>query len=164
MEFPAPIVEVGISGEGVQKRVRITGIGGIDEGLDGRRKISGSRHPLILHCDNEAVQGFARREFQLMLLRRTADFQPDLVEAAYAELGADRRAYMAAHTRWQTMLRSRRAPAGLDLYRAVLGPPDTERAERFGDVVLTLDSGLGGLWPDLRWEVVVGTGGVVLNG
>ena len=100
-----------------------------------------------------------------MLLRRMADFQPDLVEAAYTELGADRRAYMAAHNRWQTMLRSRRAPAGLDLYRAVLGPPDTERAERFGDVALTLYSWqLAGLWPDLRWEVVVGTGGVVLNG
>jgi hypothetical protein len=110
------------------------------------------------------VNGFARREFQLMLLRRMADFQPLLVEAAYTELGATHGEYMAAHNRWQSMLHAKRAPRGLELYRAALGPPDTQ-ARRVGDVTVTACSWpLGGLWPDLRWEVVVGVDNVVLHG
>ena len=119
------------------------------------------------------MKGFARREFGLMLLRRMADFQPHLVEASLEELGASRAQHMAAHNRWQTMLHSRRAPRGLDLYRAVLGPPDAERAERVGDVTVTACSWRlcfcarakqCCLWPDLRWEVIVGAANVVLQG
>jgi hypothetical protein len=111
------------------------------------------------------MKGFARREFQLMLLRRMADFQPHLVEAARFELDASHSEYMAAHNRWQSMLHARRAPRGLDLYRAVLGPPDSERAERVGDVTVTACQWrLPGLWPDLGWEVIVGVGNVVLHG
>src|ERR1700754_2990992 len=80
----------------------------------------------------QSMKGFARREFQLVLLRRMADFQRDLVEDAYTAIGLTRREYLAAHTRWQRMLRSRRAPRGIDLYRAVLGPPDTERTQQLG--------------------------------
>jgi hypothetical protein len=111
------------------------------------------------------VKGFARREFQLMLLRRMADLQPQLVEAARFELGASHAEYLAAHNRWQSMLHARRAPRGLSLYRAVLGPPDSERAERIGDVTVTAcDWSLPGLWPDLRFEAIVGAAGVVLHG
>jgi hypothetical protein len=111
------------------------------------------------------VKGFARREFQLMLLRRMADFQPDLVEAARTELGASHAEYMAAHNRWQTMLHSARAPRGLPLYRAVLGPPDVERTLPFGEVELTACSWrLPGLWPDLVWRAMVGLHDVVLDG
>jgi len=100
-----------------------------------------------------------------MLLRRMADFQPHLVEAARFETQASHAEYMAAHNRWQTMLYSRRAPRGLDLYRAVLGPLDTERAERVGDVTVTACAWkLPALWPDLRYEVIVGAGNVVLHG
>lgn len=111
------------------------------------------------------MKGFARREFQLMLLRRMADFQPHLVEAACFETQASHAEYMAAHNRWQSMLHSRRAPRGLDLYRAVLGPPDTEQARRVGDVTVTACQWkLPALWPDLRWEAIVGAGNVVLHG
>jgi hypothetical protein len=100
-----------------------------------------------------------------MLLRRMADFQPDLVEAARTELGASHAEYMAAHNRWQTMLHSARAPRGLALYRAVLGPPDTERAVPFGEVELTACTWrLPGLWPDLVWQAMVGLHEVVLDG
>jgi hypothetical protein len=110
------------------------------------------------------VQDFARREFELMLLRRMADFQPDLVEAACDELGVSHGEYMAAHNRWQSMLRSKRSPRGLALYQAVLGPPDTERPTRYGDATLTMCTWqLPGLWPDLRWETTVGVGGAVLH-
>jgi hypothetical protein len=112
----------------------------------------------------DAVHGFARREFQLMLLRRMADFQPDLVEAAYTEMGAMKADYMRAHNRWQSMLRSRRAPSGLALYRAALGPPDDETPRRFGDVALRACAwALPGLWPDLRWEALVGAADVVVH-
>ncbi len=111
------------------------------------------------------MRGFARREFQLMLLRRMADFQPELVELACADLGATRAEYRAACNRWQSMLRSPRAPQDFALYEAALGPADAERHETFGDVTLTaLTWRLAGLWPDLRWELMVGYDGLVLNG
>ncbi|WP_155368062.1 hypothetical protein [Catellatospora vulcania] len=111
------------------------------------------------------MKGFARREFQLMLLRRMADFQPDLVEAACAELSASHAQYMDAHNRWQTMQRSRSAPKGLLLYEAVLGPADERREVPYGDAVLTAHRWrLPGLWPELRWEALVGTEDFVLHG
>jgi hypothetical protein len=120
-----------------------------------------------------------------MLLRRMADFQPELVRQAHEQLGADHaeldsprtarklrghaplgssRELTAAHNRWQTMLRSRRAPAGLSLYRACLGPPDAQRSVEWGDLTLTECAWrLAGLWPDLRFQVMVGAGEVVLD-
>jgi hypothetical protein len=113
----------------------------------------------------DAVQGFARREFQLMLLRRMADFQPDLVAAAHEEMGVTRKQYLAAHNRWQSMLRSKAAPRGLELYKAVLGPADARREEPYGDITLTAYSWrLPALWPELQWETLVGVDGAVLNG
>lgn len=109
------------------------------------------------------MRGFATREFQLMLLRRMADFQPLLVEDAYTAIGATRAEYLAAHNRWTSMLYSRRAPRGIDLLRAVLGPPESERPEPVGDVTLSAYSWRLPMWPELRWEALVGDGGVVLN-
>lgn len=110
------------------------------------------------------MRGYARREFQLMLLRRMADFQPELVAAARTELGATHAEYMAAHNRWQSLLHSARAPRGLDLCKAALGPPETSDPAAVGDVTVTVVAWpLGGLWPDLRWEATVGEAGVVLH-
>jgi hypothetical protein len=100
-----------------------------------------------------------------MLLRRMADFQPELVEAAYAEMGATKRQYLGAHNRWQSMLISRRAPKELALYQAVLGPGDVQRDITVGDLILTAYGWrLPALWPDLMWETVTDAGGFVLNG
>jgi len=111
------------------------------------------------------VKGFARREFQLMLLRRMADFQPELVAQACAELEASHADYMRAHNRWQSMLRSARAPGGLRLYLATLGPPEREQEVRFGDATVTTCTWqLPGLWPRLRWQATVGVQDVVLHG
>jgi hypothetical protein len=110
------------------------------------------------------VYGFARREFQLMLLRRMADFQPDLVAVACEQLGATPAQYRQAHNRWQSMRRSARAPRGLALYRAALGPPDGQHAIEVGDVTITSCTwALVGLWPDLCWTVLVGEADVVLE-
>jgi hypothetical protein len=110
------------------------------------------------------VYGFARREFALMLLRRMADYQPDLVRDAYTRLGATRTDYLKAFTRWQTMLRSRRAPGGLDLLHAVLGPEDDHHLVRTGDVTASVCHWRLPLWPDLRWQAIVGAANVVIDG
>ena len=54
------------------------------------------------------MKGFARFEFQLMLLRRMADLQPDLVADALSQLGASRAEARAAHRRWQELQHSSR--------------------------------------------------------
>lgn len=110
------------------------------------------------------MRGYARREFLLMLLRRMTDFQPQMVATAYERLGATRAQYMAAHNRWIAMQRSKRAPRGIDLYHAVLGPADTQRYERIGDLTLIARQWpLPVLFPDLRWETMATAEGDVLN-
>lgn len=109
------------------------------------------------------MRGFATREYQLMLLRRMADFQPLLVEDAYTSIGATRAQYLGAHNRWQSMLFSRRAPRGIALLQAVLGPPAEERTVPVGDVSLTACYWRLPMWPALRWEALIGDQGVVLN-
>ncbi|HTF10733.1 MAG TPA: hypothetical protein VK659_21425 [Asanoa sp.] len=110
------------------------------------------------------MHGFARREFTLMLLRRMADYQPDLVVEAYTRLGARKADYLTAFNRWQTMLHSRRAPRGLDLLTAVLGPEDDRHLVRTGDVTATVCHWRLPLWPALRWQAIVGAANVVIDG
>jgi hypothetical protein len=109
------------------------------------------------------VYGFARREFALTLLRRMADYQPELVRDAYTRLGATKADYLGAFNRWQTMLHSRRAPRGLDLLHAVLGPEDHLETVRLGDVTATVCHWRLPLWPDLRWQAIVGARDVVID-
>src|SRR4051794_8165631 len=105
----------------------------------------------------------ARREFCLVLLRRMADLRPDLVAEALSRIGATRRQAHAAHTRWQALAHSPRAPRGLALRTAVLGPPDEVEDRRFGDLDVEVRRWPLPLWPHLFWEVLSGPGGSVLN-
>ena len=109
------------------------------------------------------MQGLARREFCLVLLRRMADLRPDLVAEALPRLRADRAQARAAHRRWQALQHSPRAPRGLSLRTAVLGPPDELEDRRFGDLDVHLRRWPLPLWPHLLWEVLSGPGGTVLN-
>ena len=70
------------------------------------------------------MKGFARFEFQLMLLRRMADFQPDLVADALHRLDATRADLRAAHRRWQELQHSSRFPHDVRRFTIALGPPD----------------------------------------
>lgn len=97
-----------------------------------------------------------------MLLRRMADLRPDLVAAALPELGASRAEAHAAHTRWQAMQHSPRAPRGLSLRTAVLGPPEELEDRRYGDLDVQVRRWPLPLWPYLYWEVLSGPGGGVL--
>ena len=109
------------------------------------------------------VRGLARREFCLVLLRRMADVRPDLVAEALPRLGASRGEAHAAHTRWQALQHSARAPRGLRLRTAVLGPPEETEDRRFGDLDVEVRRWPLPLWPHLYWEVLSGPGGTVLN-
>ncbi|MFI5647376.1 hypothetical protein [Kitasatospora sp. NPDC051705] len=103
-----------------------------------------------------AIHGFGPTEFQLVLLRRMADFNPDLVEAAVRRLAASRPAMREANKRWQAMLRSPRSPRGADRCAAVLGPPEATVPRRIGDLACTARQWPLPLWPDLRFESLVG--------
>ncbi|MEU6034867.1 hypothetical protein ABZ801_05620 [Actinomadura sp. NPDC047616] len=110
------------------------------------------------------MKGFARREFQLVLLRRMADYQPDLVAGAVRALGSSRTEMREVNARWQRIVRSRTFPPGRRRHEAVLGPPAGTREQRIGDAVCEAAWWPPfALWPDLRFEILVGPGGSVLH-
>ncbi|GAA0581474.1 hypothetical protein [Actinomadura livida] len=109
------------------------------------------------------MKGFARREFQLVLLRRMADYQPGLVEDAVRGLGASRTEMREANARWQRILRSRTFPRGLRRYEAVLGPAAV-RELRIGDVSCDVARWPPlTLWPGLAFEIVLAPDGSVVR-
>jgi hypothetical protein len=109
------------------------------------------------------VRGLARREFCLVLLRRMADLRPDLVAESLPRLRADRAQARFAHRRWEALHHSTRAPRGLALFAAVLGPEETLTRRQIGDLELEVRRWPLPLWPHLRWEVVTAPGGEVLH-
>ncbi|MCZ9346688.1 hypothetical protein NGM37_54200, partial [Streptomyces sp. TRM76130] len=122
-----------------------------------------------------APRPFTPADFQLVLLRRMADHNPALVDDARRALGASRTEMREANRRWQAMLRSPRArsaaalPHGLAgmggaLVRSVLGPPESTTPRRIGDLDCEARLWPLPLWPDLRFEVLVGADGAVWNG
>lgn len=106
---------------------------------------------------------FGPLQLQLVLLRRMADFQPGLVEDALRELGTGRAELREANRRWQAMRRSPHARSAVARYRSVLGPPETVREVRLGDLAGEALTWRVPLWPDLRLEVLTLPGGAVGN-
>ncbi|GHA87036.1 hypothetical protein [Streptomyces chryseus] len=106
---------------------------------------------------------FGPLDFQLVLLRRMADHQPDLVEDARRELGVTLADMREANRRWQAMVRSPRARGSAARYRSVLGPPETSARRRIGDLECDALAWPVPLWPGLRFEVLTAPGGAVWN-
>ncbi|MEU8778215.1 hypothetical protein [Streptomyces sp. NPDC048606] len=106
---------------------------------------------------------FGPYAFQLVLLRRMADFRPDLAEEARLRLGASLAEQREANRRWQAMVRSPRSRGALARYRSVLGPPESTDSRRIGDLRCEALLWPVGLWPDLRFEVLAGPDGAVWN-
>ncbi|MFJ7999107.1 hypothetical protein ACIQ7D_18435 [Streptomyces sp. NPDC096310] len=106
---------------------------------------------------------FGPLEFQLVLLRRMADHQPELVDEARHELGVSLAGMREANRRWQAMVRSPRSRSAAGRYRSVLGEPESVVRRRIGD--LECDALLWPvvLWPALRFEVMTAPGGAVWN-
>src|ERR1700709_2051616 len=76
------------------------------------------------------MDGLARREFCLILLRRMADVRPDLVADALPRLSADRAQAHAAHTRWQALQHSSPGPRGGARAAAAVAAPGVGGAGR----------------------------------
>ncbi|MEU6771409.1 hypothetical protein [Streptomyces sp. NPDC046759] len=102
-------------------------------------------------------------DFQLVLLRRMADHNPDLVEDARRRLGVSVAGMREANKRWQAMVRSPRARSAAARYRSVLGEPESVVPLRLGDAGCEARRWALPLWPDLRFEVLVGPDGTVWN-
>lgn len=100
-------------------------------------------------------------DFQLVLLRRMADFQPVLAADALRVLGVGRDRMREANRRWQAMARSPRQRDAMGRYRSVLGAPETTALRQVGDLRCEAYSWPVPLWPELRFEVVAAPGGPV---
>ncbi|MFJ4198649.1 hypothetical protein ACIP2Y_03330 [Streptomyces sviceus] len=102
---------------------------------------------------------FTPLDFQLVLLRRMADHNPDLVEGARHTLGASIADMREANKRWQAMVRSPRARAAASRYRSVLGAPETVLTRKVGDLECEAWLWPVPLWPDLRFEALLAPNG-----
>lgn len=105
------------------------------------------------------MNGSGSLEFQLVLLRRMADFQPGRVEDALRALRCDRARMREANRRWQAMRHAARARGEVRRYRSVLGPPEAEERRRLGDLECRALRWPVPLWPSLRFEVLAAPGG-----
>jgi hypothetical protein len=106
---------------------------------------------------------FTPLDFQLVLLRRMADHNPDLVEDARRQLGVSIADMREANRRWQAMLHAPRSRAAVSRYRSILGTPESVTARQIGDLACEALLWPVPLWPDLRFEVLVAPGGVAWN-
>jgi hypothetical protein len=118
---------------------------------------------------------FTPLDFQLVLLRRMADHNPDLVEDARHRLGVSVAGMREANKRWQAMLHSPRgrAPASLPHprlrsrwgtpIRSVLGAPESTLTRKIGDLDCEALLWPVPLWPGLRFEVLLAPNGAVWN-
>ncbi|MFE1441518.1 hypothetical protein [Streptomyces sp. NPDC058739] len=122
-----------------------------------------------------SAEPFTPLHFQLVLLRRMADHNPELVENARRELGVSAGEMREANKRWQAMARSPRARGAAALpharlrshggtpIRSVLGPPESTAARRVGDLDCEALLWPVPLWPGLRFEVLLAPDGGVWN-
>lgn len=106
---------------------------------------------------------FGPLDFQLVLLRRMADHQPELVDDARRELGVSMAQMREANRRWQAMSRSPRSRGAAARYRSVLGEPETVAPRKVGDLECEARLWPVPLWPTLRFEVLAGPDGTVWN-
>lgn len=102
-------------------------------------------------------------EFQLVLLRRMADYQPELVEAARKQLGFSATDMRAVNAQWQRMLRSRHSRGPVGMLRGVLGEPVAVIERRIGDLICPAPQWSLPLWPSLRFEALTAPGGMLVT-
>ncbi|WP_286256966.1 hypothetical protein [Streptomyces graminofaciens] len=121
--------------------------------------MSSAKHP----GPSGPFRPFTPLDFQLVLLRRMADHNPDLVDDARRTLGVSLAEMREANKRWQAMVRSPRARGAASRYRSVLGEPESVTPRRIGDLDCEALLWPVPLWPDLRFEVLRAANGAVWN-
>ena len=104
-------------------------------------------------------------EFPLVLLRRMADYQPELVENARTRLGYDVTEMRAVNATWQRMLRSRHSRGSLGQLHRVLGKPVEVIERKVGDAACRCEQWeiTQEVWPGLRFEAFIGPGDMLLK-
>ena len=106
---------------------------------------------------------FTPLDFQLVLLRRMADHNPDLVEEARHALSASTADMREANRRWQAMRHAPRSRGAVSRFRSILGEPESVTPRRIGDLSCEALLWPVPLWPDLRFEVLVAPNGMAWN-
>ncbi|MFI6602172.1 hypothetical protein ACIBHX_38480 [Nonomuraea sp. NPDC050536] len=107
--------------------------------------------------------GFGVRQFELTLMHRMRDLNPERVEDALAEMRATRAELRAAHSLWTRMSYSRSAPKGVSALRMALGPPTYRGAKPAGSLTCELARWHLPSWPGLEFEALLGPGGDLWN-
>jgi hypothetical protein len=106
---------------------------------------------------------FRTREFELTLMHRMRDLNPERVEQALRDMGADRAEIRAAHALWMRMAYSGTAPKGVAAVRMALGPPLREEIRPMGDLLCRAAYWSLPYWPELEFEVMTGPDGDLWN-
>ncbi|MFI6942904.1 hypothetical protein ACIBI4_26865 [Streptomyces sp. NPDC050418] len=106
---------------------------------------------------------FGPLDFQLILLRRMADYNPVLVDEARRELGVSQAEMREANRRWQAMVRAPRGRGAVARYRSVLGAPGARIRRQVGDLECEALLWAVQLWPELRFEVLLAPGGAAVG-
>jgi hypothetical protein len=104
-------------------------------------------------------------EFPLVLLRRMADYQPQMVENARTHLGYDVTEMRAVNATWQRMLRGRHSRGSLGQLRRILGKPVEVIERTVGDAACRCEQWeiTQDVWPGLRFEAFIGPGDMLLK-
>jgi hypothetical protein len=113
-----------------------------------------------------ATSTFGRTQFQLVLLRRMADFQPELVERARVALGATVTEMREANAHWQRMIRSHTFRLTANTLSGILGSPpaqDQRVAGRSGRQLRVVEWAVPLYWPGLRITAFAGPDGAVMD-
>ncbi|MGW6402073.1 hypothetical protein [Streptomyces sp. NPDC055134] len=106
---------------------------------------------------------FTVTDFQLVLLRRMADHNPDLVEDARRRLGASVAQMREANRRYQARRHVRGPLTTRSLYRSLLGAPEQTVTRQIGDLTCEALQWSVPLWPGLLFEALAGPNGAVWN-
>ncbi|MEV4397827.1 hypothetical protein [Nonomuraea sp. NPDC049607] len=106
---------------------------------------------------------FGVRQFELALMHRMRDLNPQRVEQALADVDASRAELRAAHTHWTRLAHSATAPKGRAALRMALGPPAYAGTTPFGSLTCDVTRWRLPSWPELEFEALTGPGGEVWN-
>ncbi|WP_219825425.1 hypothetical protein [Nonomuraea typhae] len=105
--------------------------------------------------------GFGVREFELALMHRMRDLNPDRVEDALAAMDATRAELRQAHAHWTRLTAA--APRGARRFVTALGRPPSLSERPVGSLTCDALSWPLPSWPGLEFEVLTGPGGEVWN-
>ncbi|MGW2044748.1 hypothetical protein ACWCPF_06150 [Streptomyces sp. NPDC001858] len=106
---------------------------------------------------------FAAFDFQLVLLRRMNDHNPEMVDTARRGLGVSLTQMREANHRWQSMTHSPHSRGAPARYRTVLGEPVSRTPRRIGDLDCEAWRWPVQLWPELQFELLIAPNGTAWN-